>query len=37
MMMFSDNTSLFYTVSKDNKSADELQSDLEKVRFWAWQ
>ena len=35
--MFADDTSLFSTVSEDNKSADELQSDLEKVRLWAWQ
>ena len=35
--MFADDTSLFSTVNEENKSADELQSDLEKVRLWAWQ
>ena len=35
--MFADDTSLFSAVNDVNRTAEELNSDLETVGFWAWQ
>ena len=35
--IFADDTSLFSVVKDENKTADEINSDLERVRLWAWQ
>ena len=35
--VFADDTSLFFVVKDEGKTADEMNSDLERVRLWAWQ
>ena len=35
--IFADATSLFSVVKDEGKTADEMNSDLERVRLWAWQ
>ena len=35
--IFADDTSLFSVVKDEGKTADEMNSDLERVRLWAWQ
>lgn len=35
--IFADDTSLFSVVKDENKTADDLNRDLERVRLWAWQ
>ena len=35
--MFADGTSLYSIVTDENKTADDLNRDLESVRLWAWQ
>ena len=35
--IFADDTSLFSVVKDERKTADEMNSDLERVRLWAWQ
>ena len=34
---FADDTSLFSVMKDERKTADEMNSDLERVRLWAWQ
>ena len=35
--MFADDTSLYSAVTDENKTAEDLNRDLESVRLWAWQ
>ena len=35
--MFADDTSLYSAVTDENKTAEDLNRDLEAVRLWAWQ
>ena len=35
--IFADDTSLFSVVKDEWKTADEMNSDLQRVRLWAWQ
>ena len=35
--MFADDTSLYSSVTDENKTAEDLNRDLESVRLWAWQ
>ena len=35
--MFADDTSLYSAVTDVNKTAEDLNRDLESVRLWAWQ